>query len=79
MEAVQIKIEECEQRVKKYSQELIVDAESMKTTIRNYVSTYFDEAESQRESMAKLIVFLTESALLEQGIASQVMKAEMIK
>ena len=29
--------------------------------------------------MAKLIVFLTESALLEQGIASQVMKAEMIK
>lgn len=51
----------------------------MKKTIRNYVSTYFDEAESERESMAKLIVFLTESALLEQGIASQVMKAEMIK
>ena len=46
MEAVQIKIEECEQRVKKYASELIVDAESMKTTIRNYVATYFDEAES---------------------------------
>ena len=51
--------------MKKYSTELVVDAEEIKTTIRKYVSSYFEEAERQRDNMAIVCAFLTEGALLE--------------
>ena len=79
VDAVQSRIEECEEMVRRYSSELMMDTEGIKEYTRKYVSSYFEESEHERENLAKICVILTESIMLEQGISSQVMKAEQIK
>ena len=50
---------------RKFSSELMVDAESIKEHVRTYVGTYFEESETQRKNLASIVVCLTESMLLE--------------
>ena len=57
----------------------MTDAEDVKKSTRKYFSTYFDSLETKCDNVAKMCLFLTESVLIEQGIASEVMKAETIK
>jgi len=76
---VQGRIDDCESLVKKYSAELVVDAEQVKDLVRDYVKAYFEAVEGQLDKIAKVCLFLTESVQLEQGISKQVMKAELAK
>ena len=79
IDAVQSRIEECENMVRRYSSELMLDTEGIKEYTRKYVGSYFEESEKERGNLAKICLFLTESIMLEQGISSQVMKAEQVK
>ena len=79
VEAVQLRIEECEQTVRKYSADLIMDTEEIKRYTRNYIGSYFEQVEGERDNLATLVVTMTEAMLLEQGISSQVMRAEQVK
>jgi hypothetical protein len=79
VDAVQMRIDECESQVRKYAAELVVDTEQIKEFTRKYVASYFEDLEQERENMATLINFIAESILLEQGISSAIMKAEKVK
>ena len=57
----------------------MVDTEGIREFTRKYVGSFFEQAEVERNNLAKMCVFLAETMLLEQGISSQVMKAEQVK
>ena len=63
--AVQDRIDECEKVFKNCATELVVDTETVKTIIKNYVTSYFEQAEIERENIAYAQAFLTESVFLE--------------
>ena len=76
---MQSRIDDCEAMVRKYSADIVLDQDSMKEYTRKYIAEYFEDIEQKQINIAKLCVVLTESILLEQGISSQVMKAEQVK
>ena len=66
---MQARIDECETMTRKFSSELMHDSEAIKGQVREYVGTYFDEGENKMKNLASIVVCLTESMLLEQGIS----------
>ena len=77
---VQDRINECEMQTKQFTSTLIMDSESLKEYCKNYMQGFIDQiAEWNRidlNNLTKQVTAITESLLIEQGIASQLLRAE---
>ena len=71
---VQDRINECEMQTKQFTSTLIMDSESLKEYCKNYMQGFIDQiAEWNRidlNNLTKQVIAITESLLIEQGIAS---------
>ena len=57
----------------------LIDLAEAEGAGQKLIATFFEEYEKQSNCLARVCAVLTESILLEQGISSQVMKAEQVK
>ena len=75
-EEVQDRINEVDNKMRSYASELVLDSEDIKKVCREYIQGSKNNLEEEIDSLAQMCIILLENALLEQGVASQVMKAE---